>query len=115
MDKTLLKAYIRTIVEEEVKRILPELLGEAVAQVKSIQQVNETASAPTRPKMDRSKLAAMMGLERIGDTISATTKNMVMPENIPQGVDLNNPSVKPAVEAITRDYSALMKKMGLGK
>ena len=114
MDKTLLKAYIRTIVEEEVKRILPEMLGEAVAQVKSMQQVNETA-APARPKMDRSKLAAMMGLERIGDTISATTKNMVLPENIPQGVDLNNPSVKPAVEAITRDYSALMKKMGMSK
>lgn len=115
MDKTLLKAYIRTIVEEEVKRILPEMLGEAVAQVKSIQQVNETTSTSARPKMDRSKLAALMGLERNGDTISATTKNMVLPENIPQGVDLNNPSVKPAVEAITKDYSALMKKMGLSK
>jgi len=115
MDKTLLKAYIRTIVEEEVKRILPEMLGEAVAQVKSMQQVNETASTPARPKLDRSKLAAMMGLERVGDTISATTKNMVLPENIPQGVNLNDPAVQPAVEAITKDYSALMKKMGLSK
>jgi hypothetical protein len=115
MDKTLLKAYIRTVVEEEVNRILPELLGEAVAQIKGTQQVNETVSAPTKPKLDRSKLAAMMGLERIGDTITATTQNMVLPNTIPQGLDLNDPSVKPAVEAITKDYSALMKKMGLSK
>jgi hypothetical protein len=57
----------------------------------------------------------MMGLERHGDTISATTKNMMLPETIPQGVDLNSPTVQPAVEAITKDYSALMKKMGLSK
>jgi hypothetical protein len=115
MDKTLLKAYIRTIVEEEVNRILPDLLGEAVAQIKGVQQVNETVASPSKPKLDRSKLAAMMGLERHGDTISATTKNMMLPETIPQGVDLNSPTVQPAVEAITKDYSALMKKMGLSK
>jgi hypothetical protein len=115
MDKTLLKAYIRTIVEEEVKRILPEMLGEAVAEIKSMQQVNESSSAAVRPKMDRSRLAALMGLERHGDTLSATTRNMALPENVPENINLNDPSVKPAVEAITRDYSALMKKMGLGK
>lgn len=115
MDKTLLKAYIRTIVEEEVNRILPDILGEAVAQIKGTQQVNETVATPSKPKLDRSRLAAMMGLERQGDTITATTKNMVLPENIPQGVNLNDPSVKPVVEAITKDYSALMKKMGLSK
>jgi hypothetical protein len=115
MDKTLLKAYIRTIVEEEVNRILPELLGEAVSQIKGAQQVNETVATPTKPKIDRTKLAALMGLERHGDTITATTNNMILPQNIPQGVNLNDPSVKPAVEAITKDYSALMKKMGLSK
>ena len=115
MDKTLLKAYIRTIVEEEVNRVLPDLLGEAVAQIKGTQQVNETVTSPNKPKIDRSKLAAMMGLERHGDTISATTNNMRLPENVPPGLDLNNPSVKPAMEAITKDYSALMKKMGLSK
>lgn len=115
MDKTLLKAYIRTIVEEEVNRILPNLLGEAVAQIKETQQVNENTVSPSKPKLDRSKLAALMGLERHGDTITATTNNMVLPQNIPQGVNLNDPSVKPAVEAITKDYSALMKKMGLSK
>ena len=115
MDKTLLKAYIRTIVEEEVNRILPNLLGEAVAQIKGTQQVNETVASPSKPKLDRSRLAALMGLERHGDTISATTKNMALPENVPQGINLNDPSVQPAVEAITKDYSALMKKMGLSK
>jgi len=115
MDKTLLKAYIRTIVEEEVNRILPNILGEAVAQIKGAQQVNETVTTPSKPKLDRSRLAALMGLERQGDTISATTKNMTLPETITAGVNLNDPSVKPAVEAITKDYSALMKKMGLSK
>jgi hypothetical protein len=115
MDKTLLKAYIRTIVEEEVNRILPNILGEAIAQIKGTQQVNETITTTSKPKLDRSTLAAMMGLERQGDTITATTKSMILPENIPQGVNLNDPSVQPAVEAITRDYSATMKKLGLTK
>ena len=86
-----------------------------MAQIKGTQQVNETVVTPSKPKLDRSKLAAMMGLERHGDTITATTKNMVLPENIPHGVNLNDPSVKPAMDAITKDYSALMKKMGLSK
>jgi len=50
-----------------------------------------------------------------GDTIMATTNNVVLPENIPQGVNLNDPAFKPAVEAITKDYSAVMKKLGLSK
>ena len=54
-----------------------------------------------------------MGLERMGDTLSASTDRMIMPDNTT--VDINNPNVKPAVDAINRDYSQLMKKMGLGK
>lgn len=113
MDKTLLKAYIRTIVEEEVNRILPDLLGEAVAQIKGTQQVNETAAAPNKPKLDRSKLAAMMGLEKLGDTLSAHTGRMVTqaPTEIPAGLKEDDP----AVVAVTKDYSQLMKKMGLSK
>jgi hypothetical protein len=38
MDRQLLKAYIRTIVEEEVQRILPEMLSEAVSQVKRLSE-----------------------------------------------------------------------------
>jgi hypothetical protein len=114
MDKTLLKAYIRTIVEEEVTRILPEMLGEAVTQIKSMQQVNESAPPTSaKPKLDRSKLAAMMGLEKLGDTISANTGRMMThaPVEIPPGLKEDDP----AVIAVTKDYSELMKKMGLSK
>jgi hypothetical protein len=107
MDKTLLKAYIRTIVEEEVKRILPEMLSEAVAEVKALQ---ESKAAPTaKPKFSRAQLAEMMGLERHGDTIMAKTGPVMAAP--PQGVSEDNP----AFQAINKDYSALMKKMGLAK
>lgn len=110
MDKTLFKAYVRELVretvEEEVKKVLPKLLGEAVAEVKSLQ---ESAPAATqKPSLSRSQLAELMGLERRGDTIVATTKNIVAP---PPGMSADNP----AVQAISKDYSALMKKMGLSK
>lgn len=108
MDKTLFKAYVRELVketvEEEVKKVLPKILGEAVNEVKAIQ---ETAIIPQKPKLDRETLAKLMGLERHGDTIVATTKNMEIPQNIS--------SDNPAVQAINKDYSALMKKMGLSK
>lgn len=110
MDKTLFKAYVRELVretvEEEVKRVLPKLLGEAVAEVKSIQE--SATVSPAKPKFSRSQLAEMMGLERIGDTITATTKNVVVP---PPGMSADNPTI----QAINKDYSALMKKMGLSK
>ncbi len=110
MDKTLFKAYVRELVretvEEEVKKVLPKLLGEAVAEVKSLQ---ESAPATTqKPKISRSQLAELMGLERHGDTIVATTKNIVTP---PPGMSADNPTV----QAINKDYSKLMKKMGLSK
>lgn len=108
MDKTLLKAYIRTVVEEEVKRLLPEMLAEAVAEVKSLQ---ESATPKTaKPKFSRSQLAEMMGLERNGDTIIATTKNLKSPTPIvPEGFAEDNP----AVQAINKDYSAMMKALKL--
>lgn len=110
MDKQLLKAYIRTIVEEEVKRVLPELLAEAVQEVK---QLTETKVATaTKPSMDRSKLAAMMGLSYDGNTLQATSTDRIasrVPADVPADID---PTV---VAAINKDYSALMKKMGLSK
>lgn len=112
MDKTLFKAYIRELVketvEEEVKKVLPKLLGEAVQEVKTLQ---ESVAQPVKQKssIDRSKLAQLMGLERLGDTIVATTKNMVT--ELPPNVTADNPTV----QAINKDYSALMKKMGLSK
>ena len=119
MDKALFRAYVKELVKEQieesvekaVKKILPEVLGEAIAEIKGMQkpQVNETVAAPAKPKLSRSQLAAMMGLERHGDTITATSKNVgpVMPA--PPGVSEDNPTL----QAINRDYSALMKAMKL--
>jgi len=109
MDKQLLKAYIRTIVEEEVKRILPELLSEAVTEIKQISEQAPVRQA-TKPKIDRSKLAAMMGIDYDGQTLRATSTDKIMgrlPEDAPANAD---PEV---VKAINRDYSQLMKKMGI--
>lgn len=110
MDKTLFKAYVRELVketvEDEVKKVLPKLLNEAVAEVRSLQET--TANVPLKPRPSRSQLAELMGLERIGDTVVATTKNFVTP---PPGMSADNPTIK----AINKDYSAVMKKMGLSK
>jgi len=117
MDKALFRAYVKELVKEQieesvekvVKKILPEILGEAVAEIKGSQpsKVNETATA--KPKLSRSQLAAIMGLERHGDTITATSKNVGPVMQAPQGVAEDNPTL----QAINRDYSALMKAMKL--
>jgi hypothetical protein len=105
MDKQLLKAYIRTIVEEEVKRVLPELLAEAVTEIKQLQE--SAPATQNRPRVDRSRMAELMGIDYDGETIRASGVN-----SAPVLVDPNrgNPEV---VKKINRDYSALMKKMGL--
>ena len=112
MDRTLFKAYVRELVketvEDEVKKLLPKLLDEAVREVRSLQE-STTAPAKQKPSLDRAKLAAMMGLERHGDTVVASTKNMIT--QLPAGV----PEDSPAVQAINKDYSEIMKKMGLSK
>lgn len=109
MDKQLLKAYIRTIVEEEVKRLLPEMLAEAVAEVKQLSETRNPVSQPKKPAIDKSRLAQLMGISYDGETLRATTNNMAipLPENTPRDVD---PEV---VKAVTRDYSQLMKAMKL--
>lgn len=112
MDKALFRAYVRELVketvEDEVKKVLPKLLSEAVTEIKQLQESSTpTKQAPGKSKLSRSQLAEMMGLERLGDTIVAKT-GPVMP-NVPPGMTEDNP----AVQAINKDYSALMKKMGL--
>jgi hypothetical protein len=113
MDKTLFKAYVRELVketvEDEVRKILPKVLGEAVQEVKSLQE--STPVMAQKSKLDRSKLAELMGLERHGDTIVASTKNMGQIMTPPPGLSADDPTV----QAINKDYSALMKKMGLSK
>lgn len=105
MDRQLLKAYIRTIVEEEVQRILPELLSEAVTQVKKLSENSQTQVKSQKPSLDRRRLAELIGYD--GETLVATTSAVPLPENTPKDVD---PEV---VKAVTKDYSAMMKKMGL--
>lgn len=116
MDKALFRAYVKELVKEQieesvdkaVRKILPEVLDEAILEIKGSQKIVE--STTTKPKLDRSKLAEMMGLERHGDTIIATTKNLTPTNNTPTVSEDN-----PVMQAINRDYSALMKAMGLSK
>lgn len=118
MDKALFRAYVKELVKEQleesieksVRKLLPEILGEAVAEVKGVQKITESTTTPQKPKIDRSKLAQMMGLERHGDTIVATTKGLNPTNVVTNGSDDN-----PVVQAINRDYSQLMKAMGLSK
>jgi hypothetical protein len=115
MDKALFRAYVKELaretVQEEVKKLLPKLLEEAVAEIKSVQQSTASASEPKK-KMSRSQLMEMMGLEQFGDTFVASTKNMNTPIMAPPpGLTEDNP----AVQAVNKDYSAVMKAMGLTK
>lgn len=105
MDKQLLKAYIRTIVEEEVQRILPQMLSEAVNQVKKISENAQPQTKSQKTSFDRKRLAELIGYD--GETLIAHTGAVPLPENAPRDVD---PEV---VKAVTKDYSAMMKKMGL--
>lgn len=123
MDKALFRAYVKELVKEQVeetientvRKMLPELLGEAVAELKNTSTgmsgssyITESASVKkTIP--NRQRIAEMMGLERIGDTLSANTSTMQT--QLPPHVNPNDPGVKLAIDAINKDYSMLMKKI----
>lgn len=109
MDKTLFKAYVRTIVEEEVKKLLPELLGEAVQQIKS-SQLTESKTTEPKPALDRGRLAELMGISYDGETLRANTSNLTANRVSAEESANANPVV---VKAINRNYSDLMKKMGI--
>jgi hypothetical protein len=113
MDKALFRAYVKELVKEQieesvekaVKKILPKILAEAVAEVKTANRITEN-NTTVKPTPSRAQLAQMMGLERIGDTIIATSPVMATP---PAGITSDNP----AFQAINKDYSAMMKAMKL--
>lgn len=118
MDKALFRAYVKELVKEQieesvekaVKKILPELLAEAVAEVKNLSPITEHGvTQQPKSKLSRTQLAEMLGLERHGDTVIATTDKIM--KRPPQGISEDNP----AFQAINRDYSEIMKKMGLSK
>ena len=104
MDKQLLKAYIRTIVEEEVSRILPQMLSEAVAQVKQLKE-NTNTTVSHKPMIDRKRFVELMEGSQDKSTVMANTDMMRLPEGTPRDAD---PEI---VKAITKDYSAMMKAM----
>jgi hypothetical protein len=107
MDKKLLKAYIRTIVEEEVERILPKMIKEQIESVVDTNANTKMVSESTTKKAPISKqdLASLLGITRDGDTLRATTSGVKQAHNLPSNVPDYIES------AITRDYSALMKAM----
>ena len=119
MDKQLFKAYVRTIVEEEVKKILPELLGEAVREIKQLTESTKvTSQQPKKPTIDRGRLAELMGISYDGETIRATTEGLSSPQVLTamdsagNKVQVSASDVNPnVVSALTRDYSQLMKAM----
>jgi hypothetical protein len=124
MDKALLKAYIRTVVEEEVKRLVPEMLAEAVAEVKKMNKLNEsTPPAPAKkaPAVDRKRLAELMGIDynREAGEIRATTTGMsprtvMAKDSAGNTVEVSAEVVPQEVRnALNKDYSALMKAMKL--
>lgn len=120
MDKALFRAYVKELVKEQVedtiektvRKLLPELLGEAVAELKNTSTITESASVKkTTP--NRQRIAEIMGLERMGDTLSTNTSTMQT--QLPPHANPNDPGVKLAVDAINKDYSMLMKKIGITK
>lgn len=114
MNKTLLKAYIRTIVEEEIRRVLPELLNEAVSEIKQLKEsVTPTQSAQPKQTFDRGKLAQLMGISYDGETISAMGGNVPMGAMDPRSSARATSGPPEVVSAINRDYSELMKAMKL--
>ena len=113
MDKQLLKAYVRTIVEDEIRRVLPEILGEAIGELKQLKENTVSKSTPIpqqTPKFDKARLAQMMGLSYDGSTLKATSTDAMVsrvPENTPSDVD------KSVIDAINKNYSVQMKKLGI--
>lgn len=104
MDKKLLKAYIRTIVEEEIERLFPKMLKEHLAAAPKAELVSET-TAPTKPQFNRAELASLLGITREGDTIRATTKNLgpVATNIAPAGVPAD------LAAALNKDYSKMLR------
>ena len=117
MDKALFRAYVKELVKEQiedsvekaVKKILPEILAEAVAEIKGVSGATISENTQPKTKMDRNKLAQMMGLERHGDTFVASTGRAGAIVPTPPGMSPDDPTIK----AINRNYSDVMKAMKL--
>tara|TARA_R110000868_G_scaffold157028_1_gene384103 strand:- start:901 stop:1230 length:330 start_codon:yes stop_codon:yes gene_type:complete len=109
MDKTMFKGYVRELVREavneELKRQLPIVLSEVMGNVPL--QENTMSSAKKKPAFNREEMMAKLGLEKLGDTLVGSTNRMVT--ELPPNIAPDNP----VVQAINKDYSKLMKAMGI--
>ena len=79
-------------------------------EIKQLKESKQTVvTKQSKPSIDRNRLAELMGISYDGETLMASTKSMAvpLPENAPKDVD---PEI---INAVTKDYSAMMKKMGL--
>jgi hypothetical protein len=113
MDKQLLKAYIRTIVEEEVEKAVLKTLSEAIAEIRATSPTKKpTITEQAKPTIDRGRLAALLGLDydRTSGTLTATSTGLPN-NNLPVNASTSVP--QEVQTALTRDYSALMKAMNL--
>jgi hypothetical protein len=104
MDKKLLKAYIRTIVEEEIERLFPKMLKEHLGTVPKAELVSETTTT-SKPAFNRTELASLLGITREGDTVRATTRNLgpVASNIAPAGVSVD------LAAALNKDYSKMLR------
>ena len=115
-----IKELVKNIIREELKVILPEMISEYSVTPTLRESVDV---APRKPTIDRSKIADIMKatFSMEGDTLqptgapigSAGTVTMMTPGGaVPIPKDMVDPEV---MTAITKDYSGIMKAMGLGK
>ena len=128
MNKDLLKLYIQTAIEAEMRRLFPELLKEELAKAgaalmsEGVRPMETTPIAPPshlQPPPDRESLRAMMGLPSLGE-MRMTTDNVIPPSATPPvsstpritGIPANAEQKK-AQDAINRNYGDVMKKLGL--
>lgn len=135
MDKTMFKGYVRELVREmiaeELRRVLPPILKEAVGKVSLPVKPSAPERKPSAPSMvsegtktvpkqgNRSpeQIRQMLGLSRPdSETIVAKTSEKItgiMPE-IPLSersqIDFSNPEVHKTLEFINKDYSGMFKE-----
>lgn len=122
MDKRLFKAYIKTIVEEEVERLLPKMIKEHVS--KYIAENVHTAPSPiVENRSDRQSVMSevikndvrsrYMQLMSSGDDPDDQTITMTGVNNYPPNV--NSREYASVVDAVNKNYSDIMKALKLNK
>jgi hypothetical protein len=110
------KAEIKNQKAEIIKEVKAELFDAMVSAPTPTVQ-NESVAQPTSVDMTRSQLRGMFAQNMGMDTVNFNTNNVdVVPSaHIPKTFEGGSlkPEHKDTLNAITKDYSGLMKKMGI--